>query len=163
MARDVLSLTDLLLLVLGAAALGAPVAHLVIAYLYAPRQISRWLESPKGLEAALGHALPLLGEQLGEWTKTEQGQAFVEHLVSAIVDRGRREAEKMMGRASGHASQTARNPLMAILGGIKLGSPMLDGAWAMVAPMVLPKIAPILLRTLPGLVQAGEAAEEGQA
>ena len=147
----VLSLTDALVLLLAVAALAAPVAHLIIAYLYAPRQVTRWLESPRGLEAALGRALPILGAQLGAWSETEEGKAFLGHLVEGIVVRGKAEAQKMLMRSSGHASQQAMPPLMRILGGIKTGNPTMDGMWAMVAPLVLPRIAPSILRAMPQL------------
>lgn len=156
-----LSSTDILLFVLGAAALGAPVAHLVIAYVYAPRKIALWLESPAGLQSALGKALPIMGASLGAWSKTEQGEAFMTELVDAIVARGTDEAKRMMARASGHASQSARAPWAAILGGIKTGNSMIDGAWAMVAPHILPKIAPMMGRALPQIMADVNAQMEG--
>lgn len=162
-----LDLTDVLLLVLGVAAIGAPVAHLLIAYLYAPRKIAAWLESPQGLQAAMGKALPVLGAQLDSWSKTPEGTAFLDDLVGAIVEKGKDEATRMMARASGHATQTARAPLMAIIQGIKTGNPMIDGAWAMVAPTIGPKLAPMLLRMLPQLMESQGMGlpppEEGQA
>ena len=144
---------DILLIVLAAAALAAPVAHLLIAYLYAPRKVTQWLESPKGLEAALGHALPILGTQLDAWTKTAEGEQFMKNLVASIVARGKSEAQQMLMRSSGHASQQAMPPLMRILGAVKTGNPAMDGMWAMVAPLVLPKIAPALLKAMPQLME----------
>ena len=144
-----LSLTDLLLLVLGVAALAAPVAHLLIAYLYAPRKVTQWLESPQGMEKALGKALPILTKQLGAWASTPEGEAFFEEFTNMIIEKGKDEATKMLARASGHASQSARAPIMSILGGIKTGNPMMDGLWGMLAPVIGPKLAPMLLRFLP--------------
>ncbi len=158
---NVLSSTDLLLFVLAGAALAAPVAHLVIAYWYAPKKISRWLESPSGLQLALGKALPTLGESFSQWAHTPEGDEFLGQLVEAIVQRGTEEAKRMMARASGHATQSARAPWMSLLGGIKTGNSMIDGAWAMVAPQILPKIAPMLGRALPDLVAQAQAQGEG--
>ncbi len=157
-----LSPTDILLFVLGGAALGAPVAHLLIAYWYAPRKIAQWLESPKGLQAALGAALPTLGASLDSWSKTPEGEAFLDDLVGAIVEKGKDEATKMLGRASGHATQSARRPIDALLSGIKTGNPVLDGIWAMAAPQLLPKLGPMLMRALPQLAQEAPLGDEQQ-
>lgn len=155
-----LDTTDLLLLLLGAGALAAPVAHLVIAYVYAPRKIAQWLESPRGLQAALGQALPVLGKSLDDWSKTPEGEAFMSDLVDAIIEKGKMEATKMLGRQSGHSSQKALPALYNILGGVKTGNPTMDGMWAMVAPLVLPKIGPFLLKAMPQLMEQAAQVQE---
>lgn len=112
------------------------VAHMVVAYLFAPRAAVRRLKAffrsdPEAAEL-IASRFPSAVEA---WLETEQGRATVGRWVDTVGETIRARLQSWLeGMAGGQAKRADSKATTLLDGAIRFGNPVLDGIWGMIPP-----------------------------